>query len=321
MGTQLLGSNAAWMLLGLLACQTYIYYISASSSKDHPLFKSLVYGMVILVTAESAMKAYVSFNLLVSGWGDTLVLAKMPFPVRLLQDMQLVVDAIPALLVQMFFTWRIWTFCMAAFRRKTKKCVIGLCVFIVLTSVCAFIAAVVLFVAFLRSWSTRSTKATFIVWAISTAAADVTITICMIAILYHAKSNSYYGETRNRISRLLRLTIQTGFLTCILAIPVSPLFVSELGGAYSLTCFMLGKSYVISLLANLNARSYHPPADLKKIIDGFNIPLLSTIAFTPGPSHASDERSSDSGAGGADTFIRPSTGGPDADELWTEKKG
>jgi len=192
MGTELLGRNTAWLLLGFLACQTYTFYTSASSSKDHPHFKSLVYRMILLVTAESAVKAYVSFTLLVSGWGDDLVLAKMPFPARLLQDMQLLVDAITALLVQMFFTWRIWTFCMATFRRKTKKCVVRFCGFVVLASVCALVAVVGLFVAFvsMRSWPT---KPTFFVWAISTATADVTIIICMIAFFYRAPTTERHG--------------------------------------------------------------------------------------------------------------------------------
>jgi hypothetical protein len=42
--------------------------------------------------------------------------------------------------------------------------------------------------------------------------------------LYHAKSNSYFGETRDRVSRLLRVTIQTGFLTFIVALPIGPLY-------------------------------------------------------------------------------------------------
>ena len=36
--------------------------------------------------------------------------------------------------------------------------------------------------------------------------------------LLHAKSSAYFGETRDRISQLLRLTIQTGFLTSTLSI-------------------------------------------------------------------------------------------------------
>ena len=71
--------------------------------------------------------------------------------------------------------------------------------------------------------------------------ADVTITVVMIAIvsndllflarylnlasqLYDAKSHAYFGETRDRISHLLRLTLQTGFLTSALALPIAPLY-------------------------------------------------------------------------------------------------
>jgi len=80
----------------------------------------------------------------------------------------------------------------------------------------------------------------------------------MMTILYHAKASACFGETRDRFSRLLRLTIQTGFVTSILALPIAPLYIHVQVGIYTLTCFLLGKSYAISLLANLNARSYRP---------------------------------------------------------------
>jgi len=63
--------------------------------------------------------------------------------------------------------------------------------------------------------------------------------------LYQAKSSAYFGETRDRISRLFRLTVQTGFLTAVLAIPIAPLYVAVPGTeAYSI-------SYVDSLYAHL----------------------------------------------------------------------
>jgi hypothetical protein len=45
--------------------------------------------------------------------------------------------------------------------------------------------------------------------------------------LLNAKANVYFGKTRDAISRLLRLTVQTGFLTSILAIPIIPLFLES----------------------------------------------------------------------------------------------
>jgi len=47
-------------------------------------------------------------------------------------------------------------------------------------------------------------------------------------------------------------------LTSILAIPIAPLWVFSDSGAYALTWFPLSKCYLISLLANLNARSRRP---------------------------------------------------------------
>jgi hypothetical protein len=53
--------------------------------------------------------------------------------------------------------------------------------------------------------------------------------------LYHAKSSLYFGESRDRITRLLRLAIQTGLLTSILALPVAPLYSQGETGIYALT--------------------------------------------------------------------------------------
>ena len=54
--------------------------------------------------------------------------------------------------------------------------------------------------------------------------------------LFHAKANAYLGETRDRISRILHLTVQTGFLTAILAMPIAPLFFeTNSPGVYALT--------------------------------------------------------------------------------------
>jgi len=95
----------------------------------------------------------------------------------------------------------------------------------------------------LMSTITKSHQA----WTISTVVVDVTITAFMMAIvsagvpdtitwtdfpfqLYHAKASAYYEEMRNKISRMLRLTIQTGFLTSILAIPIVPMYNSKIPG-------------------------------------------------------------------------------------------
>jgi len=102
-----------------------------------------------------------------------------------------------------------------------------------------------------------------------------------MAILYHAKSNTYFGETRDRISRLLRLTFQTGFLTSILALPIAPLYFGvQYSTVRTLTVYILGESYVITLLVSLNAHSHHPTSlDHARGLDNITIPHVSTVRF------------------------------------------
>jgi len=111
----------------------------------------------------------------------------------------------------------------------------------------------------------------------------VTITVCMTVLLLHAKANSHFGETRDVISRLIRMILQTGLLTSLLALLVMPLQFSDLVGLYGIPWYILGKSYVISVLANLNARKRSNTSVVHG--SGFNQATpstkLSTMAFSP----------------------------------------
>lgn len=105
-----------------------------------------------------------------------------------------------------------------------------------------------------------------------------------MVILYHAKSNTLLEETQDRLSRLFRLTIQTGLLTTVIAIPIGPLFRHDgFQRTYLLPLFLLGKSYVLSLLANLNARNTDHTTIPKRVNGGEEtVNHLSNLAFTPG---------------------------------------
>jgi len=284
LGTQVIGSNVSWLLLGFLATQTYTYY--TQSAKDHPMLKIFVYSLVFLSGfGETAAEGYDAYVYLVSGRGNPDAEIDNFLPLIIQLDLQPVFAAISAIAVQLFFTWRIWKFCQAVWGRRIQRFVAALCLMIVLMSISAFASAIVLFVYELAASEPNDLldTTTILLWSISTAVVDVTITICLMVILYRAKSSAYYGETRDKLSHMLRLTIQTGFLTSILAIPVAPLFVFT-PGLDAITMFLIGKSYVITLLVNLNARtSYQPKLEPTTGDDTPNIP---TIAFMPGQTPA-----------------------------------
>jgi len=97
----------------------------------------------------------------------------------------------------------------------------------------------------------------------------------MITLLFHAKSSSYFGETRDKFSRLLRLTIQTGFLTSVLSLANIILggIRTDVYLLNNLPQYILGRSYTVTLLMNINfPRSTQNDASATK---------LSTLAFTP----------------------------------------
>jgi len=136
-----------------------------------------------------------------------------------------------------------------------------------------------------------------VLWTASSAAADIIITTCMMTLLLHAKAGSYFGEVRDTITRLIRIVLQTGLLSSVMALLVLPFYFRNITGIYSLPQYILGKSYVISLLANFNARkrsnaivvhgseNKHAPPTTK----------LSTVIFAPGANpNISDGGNSDS---------------------------
>jgi len=178
-----------------------------------------------------------------------------------MSDAQPLFAALPAALVQFFFIWRIWSVCMAVYGRLVRMLVRGICLFLVFTSLCAFISALmaVAFAIHVDLGGQSSTIAFVLLplWTVSSAVTDVLITICMIVILCHARTKSFSGETYSKVSRLLRVTVQTGFLSSALAICIAALnFMSKrTHGLYLLPVFLLGKSYIITLFANLNSRS------------------------------------------------------------------
>jgi len=117
----------------------------------------------------------------------------------------------------------------------------------------------------------------------------------MMALLLHAKANSYFGETRDLLTRLIRIVLQTGLLTSALALLVLPLFFRNLIGIYALPWYILGKSEVISLLANLNARKRSNAPAIHGHDNHQAIPTtkLSAIVFSPVNRHAAEGENSD----------------------------
>ncbi|KAF8575759.1 hypothetical protein K439DRAFT_1641143 [Ramaria rubella] len=241
------GNNFACILLGLLLAQTYTYYISFKN--DNPWLKAFVYSSITLGLLESGLESFVGYTYLVGGWGDTNLLMVPPKPLLF----QPVCDALLGYMVQSFYIWRIWTFG----QNIATKCI---CVFLATLSLMSFACAIAVPVVFLhidvQALLLSATRDVTTIWLVSAAVVDIIISISMIIILQNAKSKTYFSETRDIISRLSRQTLQTGTLTSLLALAILFCFTQiHVGNMHTLFAYLLGKSYAMSLLANLNARS------------------------------------------------------------------
>jgi len=77
----------------------------------------------------------------------------------------------------------------------------------------------------------------------------------MIIILRHARAKAYFEETRTIMSKAIRISIQTGLLTTLFAFLLVAISVRETQNTlFTMVGYLQGKSYTMSLLANLNTR-------------------------------------------------------------------
>jgi len=261
MAPALYGSNVAWMFLGFILMQTYTYY--HHSQHDRTLFKAFVYGAVLIEIAATGLECYVGYRYLVGGWGgpDPEQVVEVPPKEFLFQPL---FDAILGTMVQCFFAWRIWTFGIVA-GPKLRSSTRLVTSFIVALSLAALACSIAFPILFFKVdsqpqlWST--TRPVVITWTVSSAVIDIVISACMIAILRHARSKTYFADTRDTISKLIRLTVQTGTLTSVLALAIIIVFLKEpFGNMHTFPAYLLGKSYAMSLLANVNARMNAAPS-------------------------------------------------------------
>ncbi|KAJ8094085.1 hypothetical protein PM082_023293 [Marasmius tenuissimus] len=108
---------------------------------------------------------------------------------------------------------------------------------------------------FLQSTTIRDAS---YVWLISSSVTDVTITLCIIFVyVKRARNNRASGRSvaDSQVSRVLKLSIESGTITALATISDLIVFLSVHTGPYFFIWdFSLSKLYTNSLLASLNAR-------------------------------------------------------------------
>ncbi|KAF8577294.1 hypothetical protein K439DRAFT_1639844 [Ramaria rubella] len=249
------GGNLAWLLLGFILTQAYEYHIQ-DHRRDPWLLRFCVYGALFLTVSQTAVETYCGTYYFVQHWGQASAISTPPKPLVF----QTLFDGIVGFMVQIFFLWRIWVFV-----RHSLFCRV-LTVFAGLVSLLAFACSLAIPIIFVQvdnlALLKQKTGSLNIVWLAATAATDLFIAVYMLIILNNARSRISFSDTRDILSKYTRLTIQTGTLTFCAALMVLLIrLLLRVGALHTLGTYILGKSYVLSLLINLNATVTNERAD------------------------------------------------------------
>lgn len=224
------------------------YNYTTSRPKDPISLKLLVYFVMLIVTVNLGSETYSGYAALVAGWGNVALVDKPPQEIILSP----LFKAIVALCVQNFYAWRIWAFLQ---RTIAASLFCALMVSLSLLQLAGGIGVVVTFysVDSEANFARHSLILTDI-WLVAGLMNDILITVATTIILLDARSNLLASNTKTRLGKLIRLTVQTGAFTSLLAMATLILsqYVLKTGLFQIFPAYLLDPSYALSLLYNLN---------------------------------------------------------------------
>ncbi|KAJ6456745.1 hypothetical protein C8R45DRAFT_1110866 [Mycena sanguinolenta] len=218
------------------------YYFSHFKYDDWKL-KTLV-SVGVLVDTVSVLGDYACVYLYtITHAGDPVYLADQHWPILL----HIITTDVIAVIVQSFLIARYWWF--------TRNVVLTLLnSFLILIALGGSFACTVTIAMFPAFKERRKVATPSAIWLVTEAVADISIAATLLVQL--RKARPMLMETRSRaLDRIVTLTIQSGTATATLAVAVLvALLLKEESNVSVGIAYMLGRVYVLSMLANLNVR-------------------------------------------------------------------
>ncbi|KAJ8083422.1 hypothetical protein AAF712_011876 [Marasmius tenuissimus] len=244
-GPLLLGYLLNFGLFGILTVQVYLYYTAFPD--DNKVCQTLVYSVYALEVAQTVMITHDAFQNFVYGFGRMTALDEL----QVLWFDTAIVDGIVAFAVQTYFAYRIYLLS----RSKIIPC---LAFAVALTQLGGALATGIE-AKIVGRWSLvrDPTDVAAIFWLGGSAFGDI-ITACAMTYVL-SKNDHGFKDTQDIIKRIMRLTIETGALTAVIAFLDLILFLVYPNRVYHVVCaLVLAKLYSNSLLALYNSRIQIP---------------------------------------------------------------
>ncbi|PBK82348.1 hypothetical protein ARMGADRAFT_1090401 [Armillaria gallica] len=221
-GPFIVGCLLNWGLFGTLSVQLYLYYLAFPN--DRRLLKYLVYGIYVIESVQTILVAHDTFATFGYGFGDIDALTRMNF----LWLTVPIMSAVAASVGQVFYAYRIFVL--------SKSRIIP--IFVICVSLTSSVSAMIIGIyAFqagdLTQMNNRKTQIT--------------------AGLMRSTVN--FRRTRIRVTKIIRLTIETGSVTAVVALLSFILYIVFPHQTFYITpCLLLPKLYANTIFMVLNSR-------------------------------------------------------------------
>ncbi|PCH39978.1 hypothetical protein WOLCODRAFT_150029 [Wolfiporia cocos MD-104 SS10] len=228
------------LLYGIMITQTFLYFTVYKRDK---LWMKLFVGLLFLCdTLNCAFDIAFTYMPLVNGFGNIPGLNQATWVFGTDPAM----TAIIALLVQMFFAWRVKILTGSV----PATCFIMFCSFCQWCGGLGTSIAVGMFPEFTHF---QRFEVIVIIWLAFSAVADSAITA---ALVWHLrKHKTGFSQTDDIVNKIIRLTVQTGLVTALCAIIDLILFLASPSGLHLIFNLPLSKLYTNSLMSSLNSRA------------------------------------------------------------------
>ncbi|KAJ7678093.1 hypothetical protein DFH06DRAFT_566023 [Mycena polygramma] len=240
-GPRLVGLVFNYGLLGVLTTQVYIYHVNFPTDKR--VLQVIVYVVYVLDWVQTCSATYDAFQWFVYGWGDIAALYGLFTGFLNVPILSSVIGAI----VQVFFGWRIWIL------SESKAVFVGIILLALLQLSGGGAVAY-----YIYNDASEITRSVGLVRAVGirlggSAVLDTVIAVSMTYFLLRSRGQGL-ARTDRVVTRLIRLTIETGTVTAIAAIVDLIFFLKAHNGLHQISGVILCKLYSNTLLVLFNNR-------------------------------------------------------------------
>ncbi|KAK0434318.1 hypothetical protein EV421DRAFT_1840627 [Armillaria borealis] len=274
LGALYIGASLSMLLYGATCVQTFFYITSNRARFDSWRLKLLVFVIVVSASLNRIIHPPIPQQVLDTGSQGIILAGMYRFlvsdfanpaalegggaggGVALTTYEESIIGDFSALLVQLFFCWRIWTFSASSLNLWMRITFMAITVPLSLLSFGSYIAMGIIGSQHLLQTPNSPDFALAVTLSISSGIAfDVIVTLAMSISLHRARSG--ISRSDHVITLLTLFTVNTNLISTLLSVGSLVTFlVLPHATIYGGISFLIEKSYVNSFLAILNSRDY-----------------------------------------------------------------